>query len=124
MDPVSTRMAALWGRIEHMKGGDKRSLFPEIDGMIHEPARLRILVLLANIEEADFMYILGQSGLSRGNLSVQMTRLDKQGYVELERRIEGSRARTSYRLSRNGREALAKYKEVMGTYLQALPESI
>lgn len=107
-----------------MKRGDKRSLFPEIDGMIHEPARLRILVLLANIDEADFMYILGQSGLSRGNLSVQMTRLDKQGYVELERRIEGSRARTSYRLSRNGREALAKYKEVMGTYLQALPESI
>jgi len=91
--------------------------FPEIDGNIHEPARLRILALLAVVEEADFMYILRQAELSRGNLSVQVSKLEKWGYVELERRIDGERMRTSYRLTAFGKSSLSEYRKAMGAYL-------
>lgn len=94
---------------------------PEIEALLHEPARLRTLALLAMVEQADFMYILRQTGLSRGNLSVQMSKLEGAGLVELERQIEGNRARTSYRLSDQGVEALRAYKRNMLQLLSALP---
>ena len=95
---------------------------PEIDSLIHEPARLRVLTLLAMVEEADFMYILRQTGLSRGNLSVQMTKLEAAHLIQLDRKIEGSRARTSYRLSAHGVESLRAYRHVLAKILTALPD--
>jgi DNA-binding transcriptional ArsR family regulator len=95
---------------------------PEIDSLLHEPARLRVLALLAIVEEADFMYILRQTGLSRGNLSVQMTKLEAANLVELDRNIEGTRVRTSYRLSAHGVNTLRLYKRSMLHLLSALPD--
>ena len=95
---------------------------PEVDTLLHEPARLRILALLAMVESADFMYLLRRTGLSRGNLSVQMSRLTDAGIVELERTIGGSRARTTYSLTRQGRDALRVYRRTMQSLLEAFPE--
>lgn len=94
-------------------------LFPEIDGMLHEPARLRVVALLAVVEEADFMYLLRHTGLSRGNLSVQMKRLEAAGIVEVAKELNGNRPRTSYVLSDRGRESLEAYasgmKQLLGS---------
>ncbi|WP_221032615.1 transcriptional regulator [Actomonas aquatica] len=95
---------------------------PQIDALIHEPARLRVLALLASVEEADFMFILRSTGLSRGNLSVQMTKLENAGLVTLNRRLDGSRARTCYRLSTAGTDALRTYKKTVRQLLDALPD--
>jgi len=94
---------------------------PEIDVQIHEPVRLRILALLAAVEQADFMFILRQTGTSRGNLSVQMTRLEEAGIVHVSRDFDGRRARTVYSLTDDGVRALSDYRRSMSTLLAALP---
>jgi DNA-binding MarR family transcriptional regulator len=96
---------------------------PEIDVLIHEPARLRALALLAQVEEADFMYLLRQTGLSRGNLSVQMSKLEQAGIVGFHRQLDGARPRTTYFLTQAGRRALEAYRHTMARLLAGFPGS-
>jgi len=86
---------------------------PEVDGLLHEPARLRVLGLLSMVDRADFMYIFRTTGLSRGNLSVQLGKLEEAGIIGLERELVGARPRTTYFLTEHGREKLREYKRVM-----------
>lgn len=86
---------------------------PEIDALLHEPARLRILGLLAMVDRADFMYILRTTGLSRGNLSVQLGKLEGAGIISLERELVGARPRTTYFVTEPGRERLREYQRVI-----------
>ena len=94
---------------------------PEIDTFVHEPARLRLLVFLAMLERADFVYLVTHSGLSRGNLSVQMSKLAEAGYVAIDKSFANNRPHTLYRLTDAGREALRAYRRDMTTILSALP---
>lgn len=93
---------------------------PQIDGLVHEPARLRLLVYLSLLERADFVYLLRESGLSRGNLSVQMTKLSEAGCVEVEKRFVDRRPRTTFSLTEEGRRRLSEYRRTMGEILEAL----
>lgn len=95
---------------------------PELDVLLHEPARLRVLALLAMVERADFMYLLRRTGLSRGNLSVQMSKLEAAGIVHLERQLVGRRPRTTYFLSEQGLESLRAYKRTLLGLLAPLPD--
>ena len=95
---------------------------PEIDGFIHEPARLRVLTFLALLERADFMYLLRQTGLSRGNLSVQMSKLEAAGMVQADKQLADGRPRTTYSLTEPGRESLRHYKDTMSRLLASLPD--
>ncbi len=95
---------------------------PELDAFLHEPARLRVLALLCLVDQADFMYLTRQTGMSRGNLSVQMTKLESAGFVALERQLESNRARTCYSLTPSGRQALVAYKASLRPLFDALPD--
>ncbi len=95
---------------------------PEIDTFLHEPARLRLLTFLSVLDRADFMYLLRHSGMSKGNLSVQMVKLEKAGIVSVEKSLVNSRPRTTYSLSQEGRKALSLYKQAMGAVLGVLPD--
>jgi DNA-binding transcriptional ArsR family regulator len=86
---------------------------PEIDRLIHEPARLAILTVLAACERADFLFLARATGLTRGNLSVQLTRLEEGGVVEIEKTIHRNRTLTTAALTRNGRRALDSYWQSM-----------
>jgi DNA-binding MarR family transcriptional regulator len=81
----------------------------DLDRVIHEPARLRVLMILSGVETADFNFLLGTLGLSKGNLSSHMDRLEKAGYVEVTKSFHGKIPHTDYRLTRQGKAALAKY---------------
>jgi len=95
---------------------------PEIDAFVHEPARLRLLAFLAVLERADFVYLLAQSGLSRGNLSAQMSKLAEAGFVDIDKSFVDNKPRTAYRLTEAGRDALRAYRRQMEPILGALPE--
>ena len=94
---------------------------PQIDAFLHELARLRLLTFLSVLKRADFVYLLRHSGLSRGNLSVQMTKLSDAGLVNIDKSFVDNRPRTTYSLTREGRAKLAVYKSEMTTLLDALP---
>lgn len=99
-----------------------KPIVPEIDAFLHEPARLRVLVFLAMVDAADFMYLLRQTGLSRGNLSVQMGRLESAGLVDASKREVDGRLRTAYSLTEAGIDALRVYKATMHDLLAAIPD--
>ncbi len=81
----------------------------EVDRVMHEPARLRIMMVLAGVDEADFNFLLSTLGLSRGNLSSHMDKLEQAGYVSIEKAFNGKIPHTTYRSTEPGRAALAEY---------------
>jgi len=85
--------------------------------MIHEPARLVIVTHLAAVKEADFVYLLRMTELTRGNLSTHLTKLEEAGYVTITKTFEGKTPRTVAKLSRTGQKALKAYAGVMQNLL-------
>ena len=81
-----------------------------IDKTIHEPARLMIVAMLSAVEEADFLYLLKATNLTNGNLSSHLTRLEKAGFVQIEKSFVGKTPRTVCRLTADGQEALQVYR--------------
>jgi DNA-binding MarR family transcriptional regulator len=93
----------------------------EIDRLIHEPARLSVMALLYVIESADFTFLMNQTGLTWGNLSAHLSKLEEAGYLEVEKSFKGKRPNTLLRLTGRGREAFQKYVQKMKQVLQNLP---
>lgn len=83
----------------------------DLDRTIHEPARLRILTLLSGLDEADFNFLLNTVGLTKGNLSSHMDKLEKAGYVTIVKSFNGRIPHTDFSITADGREALEKYWE-------------
>ncbi|MFC5862098.1 transcriptional regulator [Acidicapsa dinghuensis] len=96
-----------------MNKDDDNFQMPEIDRVIHEPARLAILTVLSSCEEADFLFLERATKLSRGNLSVQLTRLEDADVIEIEKKIEHKRTLTTAKLTDRGRRTLNAYWEGM-----------
>jgi DNA-binding transcriptional ArsR family regulator len=85
----------------------------EIDKIIHEPARLRIMMILSGIEKADFNFIVSTLEMTRGNLSSHMDRLEQADYIEILKSFNGKMPNTSYRLTGIGETSLSKYWETL-----------
>ena len=83
----------------------------ELNRMIHEPARLTILALLSSVKEADFLYLSRETGLTKGNLSTHLARLEEAGYVDIEKTFRGKIPLTLVRLSSEGRSAFQVYRK-------------
>ena len=80
-----------------------------LDRVVHEPARLMILAVLSIVESADFLFVARQTGLTRGNLSAHMSKLEAAGYVEITKEFVEKIPRTLLRLTPKGREAFDDY---------------
>ena len=88
--------------------------------MFHEPARLLILSILYVIESADFVFLQNQSGLTRGNFSTHISRLEEENYIEVRKEFVNRRPETTYSISEKGRHALETYRELMKKILAEL----
>lgn len=89
----------------------------QIDRVIHEPARLMIVALLASVEEADFQYLYQSTGLTKGNLSVHLSKLEDAGYVKIEKSFRGKYPLTICRLTKEGKAVLDAYRKVIRNIL-------
>lgn len=85
----------------------------DIDPTVHAPARLKILAFLSIVESADFTFLLNQTGLTRGNLSSHLSKLEQAGYVSIEKEFVDRIPRTLIRLTPDGREAIETYRQNM-----------
>jgi DNA-binding MarR family transcriptional regulator len=81
----------------------------ELDRVIHEPVRLRIMAILSGLDRADFKFMLSTLGLSKGNLASHVDKLEQAGYVDVRKSFNGKLPHTEYRLTQSGRTALANY---------------
>ena len=85
----------------------------DIDKLIHEPARLMIMSYLYVVESADFLFLMRQTGLTFGNLSSHMTRLENAGYLSVEKEFVGKKPNTKLKLTPEGRDAFNDYRDSM-----------
>lgn len=92
-----------------------------IDRLIHEPSRLMVMAVLAVVESADVLFLQRQTGLTLGNLSSHVSKLEAASYVEVEKKFVGKKPRTMLHLTANGRAALDRYRTHMQTVLGGLP---
>lgn len=79
------------------------------DKLIHQPSRLSIMAALYSCESADFIYLKNATGLTKGNLSSHLSRLEEAGYIEIEKGFKGKFPHTTCRLTDKGRKAFADY---------------
>ncbi len=81
----------------------------DLDRTIHEPARLRILTILSGVDAADFNFLLNTLGLTKGNLSSHMDKLEKSGFITVHKSFNARIPHTEFRLTGDGRQALTDY---------------
>lgn len=89
----------------------------QLDRLIHEPARLTIMLILDGVTEADFLYLQREGGFTQGNLSGHLTKLEEAGYVEIEKKFKGKVPLTVCRLTSDGKTAYTRYSERMRALL-------
>jgi len=90
---------------------------PEVDRVIHEPGRLMIVALLSEIQEADFTFLLRETGLTKGNLSSHLFKLEAASYVRIEKAYRGKVPWTLVRLTPEGRAAFKQYRKQVNLLL-------
>jgi DNA-binding MarR family transcriptional regulator len=94
----------------------------EIDKLIHEPARLKIMAQLYVVDEVDFIFLMRQTGLTWGNLSSHMNKLEEAKYIEVRKEFQDKKPRTILKLTPKGREAFVDYHKVMDQVFKDLPD--
>jgi DNA-binding transcriptional ArsR family regulator len=96
---------------------DLRSL-ADVDRLIHEPSRSIILAILFAVESADFLYLQRETGLTKGNLSVHLSKLEEAGYVSIEKTYRGKVPLTLCRMTGDGRKAFDTYRKQLKQFVE------
>lgn len=89
----------------------------EADRIIHEPARLTIMALLSGARKADFLFLMRETGLTKGNLSSHLAKLEESAYIDIEKTFRGKIPLTLIRLTSAGRAAFQSYRKRMNGLL-------
>ena len=92
----------------------------DLDRTVHSPARLMILAYLAAVESVDFIFLMNQVNLTRGNLSSHLKTLEEAGYIAVQKEFVDRMPRTLIQLTDEGREAIHAYREQMRTIIDEL----
>jgi DNA-binding transcriptional ArsR family regulator len=95
-----------------MSGNGIRDL-SSLDRVIHEPARLMIMTVLSAVEEADFVYLQRECGLTQGNLSSHLSKLEEVGYLTISKTFKVKYPLTLCKLTRKGRQAFESYSATL-----------
>jgi len=95
---------------------------PEIDRVIHEPSRLRIMAQLYVVDAADFIFLMTQLGMTWGNLSSHMSKLEDAEYIEVQKEFLNKKPRTILKLTQKGRKAFMEYRKAMDQVFKGIPD--
>jgi DNA-binding MarR family transcriptional regulator len=108
--------------MDEERTGREQHPLADIDQVIHAPARLMVLTYLYVVENADYVFLVRQTGLSWGNLATHLAKLEEAGYIEMSKGYKGKKPHTTIRLTKRGRAAFKKYKSSMQRVLDDLPD--
>lgn len=89
----------------------------ELDRLIHEPARLLIVTILSTVESADFLFLQRETGLTKGNLSAHLSKLEDAGYVKIQKTFKGKLPLTVCKLTPAGTKAVAQYRRQLQSFM-------
>ena len=92
-------------------------MFKPLDPILHNQIRLAIISLLINVENAEFKFLLEKTKASRGNLSVQISRLKDAGYLSVKKSFRNNYPLTTCQISKEGIIAFEGYVENIAGYI-------
>ena len=92
-------------------------MFKELNPLLHSELRLAIISLLISVESADFVFIKEQTKATAGNLSVQIDKLQKAGYINVQKGFNGKMPRTTCSITAEGINAFEEYISALKSYL-------
>lgn len=90
--------------------------FKDLDPVLHSQLRLAVISLLVSFREAEFTFLKKETGSTSGNLSVQINKLSKAGYISIEKKFHNNYPKTICRITLAGIEAFEKYVKALRTY--------
>lgn len=92
-------------------------MFKELNPLLHSELRLAVMSVLLSVENADFVFLREQTGATAGNLSVQIDKLQKAGYITIEKGFKGKMPRTTCSITAEGVAAFEEYVTALRTYI-------
>lgn len=90
--------------------------FKDLDPILHNELRLKIMAALDSLDDADFVYLKELTKATSGNLSVQLSNLEEAGYIKVSRSGEGRGSHTVCRITSKGTRALEDYQRALLSY--------
>lgn len=90
--------------------------FSDLDPLLHNELRLKIMAALDSLDDADFVYLKEITKSTAGNLSVQLTKLEEAGYIKVSSTGRGRGSHTVCRITRAGIKALNDYQLALLSY--------
>ena len=105
------------------EGGKIQEPIANIDRLIHEPSRLTVMAHLYVVESADFLFLVRQTGMTWGNLSVHISKLEAAGYLEVKKEFLGKKPHTVISLTKKGRKAFEAYRKGMKEVLDGTKDN-
>ena len=90
--------------------------FKNLDPILHNELRLKVMVALDSLDDADFVYLRGLTKATQGNLSVQLSNLEEAGYIKVTRSGSGRGSHTVCRITPKGTDALRDYQSALMSY--------
>ena len=91
--------------------------FAPLDPILHNQLRLAVVSLLVAVEEGDFNFLLEKTGATRGNLSVQITKLKDAGFMIVKKSFKDTYPNTVCCMTRKGLNAFEQYVKAIKDYL-------
>ena len=92
--------------------------FKDLDPLLHNELRLKVMAALDSLDDADFVYLKELTKATSGNLSVQLSNLEEAGYIKVYRSGGGRISHTICRITDNGSMALQHYQRALLSYFQ------
>ena len=93
-------------------------MLKDLNPLLHNQLRLKIVSILMSVEYAEFNYLLEQTGATKGNLSVQISKLKDAGYIKVKKSFRDNFPLTTCSISRLGIDDFEKYVKVINEYLK------
>ena len=90
--------------------------FNDLNPLLHNELRLKIMAALDSLDDADFVYLKTLTKATAGNISVQITKLEEAGYIRVHRSGEGRGSHTVCRITETGAKALQEYEKALMGY--------
>jgi len=92
-------------------------MFKDLDPLLHSQLRLGVMSILISVESADFTFLKEKTRATSGNISVQIDKLEKAGYISVEKSFRGKRPLTTCKVTKKGVEAFETYVNHLKSYI-------
>lgn len=97
------------------------NMYPEVDRLIHEPSRYNIMALLYVVDQAEYLFVLNQTGMTSGNLTAHTSKLEEARYLSVRKKFIRKKPKTFLSLTSRGRRAFEQYRNAMKRHFDTPP---